>query len=90
MNPEAIKNPALAVAQVRESLDISNSLSPSEITARIEAEELPSALVSNLDPEKTAKLRQVKYEHNKAARKAEALKLIQTIQNQINLMDQTV
>ena len=83
----AIQNPAMAVAKVRESLDISNSLSPSEVTARIEAEELPQAFVSSLDPDQATKLRQVKYEHNKAARKEEALKLIQTIQAQIDLMD---
>ena len=63
--PTNVESSAAAVAKVRDSMNQSSSLSPSKVTARIEAEELPLSLENNLSQLHIQKLKQLRYEHGK-------------------------
>ena len=64
-------------------MDESQSLSPTEVVARIEAEQLPESLENTLSQLTINKLKQLQYEHGKAQRRQKALKLIQDLQQQL-------
>ena len=72
---------AQAAAQVRESLNRSHSLTPSKVTARIEATKLPEAL-DNLPKQHLHRLKQIQFEHLREERKRKALQLIASIENE--------
>ena len=59
------------------------TLSPDKVVARIEAEKLPGSLEEQLSQAQAKKLKQLRYEEGKARRREKALKLIQTLQEQL-------
>ena len=71
---------AQAADQIRASLNRSHSLTPSKVTARIEATELPASL-DNLPKQHIQKLKQIQFEHLREERKKKALDLIASIEN---------
>ena len=71
---------AQAAEQIRASLNRSHSLTPSKITARIEATELPSSL-DNLPKQQLHRLKQIQFEHLREERRRKALELIASIEN---------
>ena len=79
---------AAAVAKVQESMNQSSSLSPGEITARIEAETLPTSLENTLSQLHIKKLKQLQYEHGKKQRREQALQLIHQIQAELAEMEE--
>ena len=81
--PETSAMSAMAVAQVKESLDMSNAVSPTKISARIEAEELPKSLETSLSRIHVTKLKQLKYEQAKSLRTQKALRLIEQMQKKL-------
>ena len=87
--PVNAPTPAAAVAKVQESMNQSSSLSPSKVTARIEAEELPLSLENNLSQLHIKKLKQLRYEHGKQQRKEQAIQLISRLQSELESMDYT-
>ena len=79
---------AAAVAKVQESLNQSSSLTPGEVTARIEAETLPSSLEDHLSQPHVKKLKQLQYEHGKKMRREQAIKLIYQIRAELDNMEE--
>ena len=73
--------------QVKESLDMSNAVSPTKITARVEAESLPKSLEDTLCPAHITKLKQLKYDQAKSIRTQKALQLISSIQQQLEQLE---
>ena len=70
---------AQAAAQIRESLDRSDSIAPTKLTARIEATELPASL-DLLSEQQRHRLKQIQFEHLRQERKKKALELIAAIE----------
>ena len=77
-----VTSPENAVAKVQASLEKSQSLSPAQVTARIEAEELPESLTKSLSKEHARKLRQVQYDAKKRLRRQQAVDLMMQLQRQ--------
>ena len=71
---------AQAADQIRASLNRSHSLTPSKLTARIEATELPPSL-DTLPKQQLHRLKQIQFEHLREERKRKALELIASIEN---------
>ena len=71
---------AQAAAQIRESLDRSDSIPPTKLTARIEATELPASLDPLLSEQQRHRLKQIQFEHLRQERKKKALELIAAIE----------
>ena len=71
---------AQAAALIRDSLNKSDSLTPSKITARIEATELPESLDKLLSEQQLHRLKQIQFEHLRQERKKKALELIASIE----------
>ena len=67
---------------------MSNAVSPTKITARIEAEKLPKSLEENLSSAHIAKLKQLQYEHAKSLRTQKAMRLIIHMQEQLDKLEQ--
>ena len=63
-------------------------MSPTKISARIEAEKLPQTLEENLSSSHVAKLKQLQYEHAKSIRTQKALKIILTMQQKLEELEQ--
>ena len=67
---------------------MSNAVSPSKITARVQAEILPKSLEATLCKAHIEKLKQLQYEQAKSIRTQKALKLIATMQQQLEELEQ--
>ena len=74
--------------KVKESLNLSNAVSPETITARIEAEKLPRSLEDSLSKVHVTKLKQLKYDQAKHLRTQKALELIASMQRQLEQLEQ--
>ena len=74
--------------QVKESLNMSNAVSPTKITARVQAETLPKSLEASLCNAHIAKLKQLKYDQAKTVRTQKALELIASMQQKLEELEQ--
>ena len=76
----ANSTPAQAAVQIRQSLNKSQSLTPTKITARIEATELPPSLVE-LSQKQQRALKTIQFNHLREERKKKALALLASLEN---------
>ena len=67
---------------------MSNAVSTSTITARIEAEQLPKSLEESLSKVHVTKLKQLQYNQAKSLRTQKALELIASMQKQLEQLEQ--
>ena len=82
------KTSAQAADQIRASLDRSHSLTPSKITARIEATQLPASLATtHLSQQQLLRLKQIQFEHLREERKQKAMELIASIEQDELMLD---